>query len=354
MPFDDRLDAAVRDRDETRVRRLVAGACQAKLAELALTQRLPDGVAALVQEEKQQRERSEAKADPLAAAAACPTKRRLRKIPEGRDGFSAMSLDELLLRLPPGSREEVSRGWPDADGEALAEVYRWVLRGLPPGPACRKVRLSRPAELTPNDGPVCGETRGPRTHHDFVAIPEVVADLLREAKSLGFRLSCDPLTGSLLRILAASKPGGNLLELGTGVGVSTAWLLDGLSPDARLTSVDSDGRVQEVARRHLGGDPRVAFQTEDAGPLLGRLRPGSFDLIFADAWPGKFDHLGEALRLLRPGGLYVVDDLRPGPTCPEGHGDRVGRFLADLRARDDLVLARLDWASGVAIVTRRV
>src|SRR5436853_611551 len=53
--------------------------------------------------------------------------------------------------------------------------------------------------------------------------PAVVADLLCEAETLGFRLSCEPLTGSLLRTLAASKPGGTLLELGTGVGVGTDW-----------------------------------------------------------------------------------------------------------------------------------
>lgn len=43
---------------------------------------------------------------------------------------------------------------------------------------------------------------------------------------------------------------------------------------------------------------------------------GAFDLIFADAWPGKFSHLDEALSLLSPGGFYVIDDLsrsRPGP-----------------------------------------
>jgi predicted O-methyltransferase YrrM len=181
--------------------------------------------------------------------------------------------------------------------------------------------------------------------------PAVVANLLREAVSLGFRLSCEPLTGSLLRTLAASKPGGTLLELGTGVGVGTAWLLAGMSADARLTSVDNDGRVQEVARRHLGGDPRVSFLTEDAGPLLGRLTPGSLDLIFADAWPGKFSHLDEALRLLKRGGLYVVDDLLPQPTWPAGHAAKVERLLADLRSRSGLVMTRLVWSSGIAVAT---
>jgi predicted O-methyltransferase YrrM len=184
--------------------------------------------------------------------------------------------------------------------------------------------------------------------------PAIVADLLREAESLGFRLSCEPLTGSLLRTLAASKPGGTLLELGTGVGVGTAWLLAGMTADTRLTSVDNDDRVQEVARRHLGGDPRVAFLTEDAGPLLRRLTPGSFDLIFADAWPGKFTHLDEALRLLERGGLYVIDDLLPQATWPDDHAGKVEGLLADLEARADLVLTWLDWSSGVVVAVRRV
>jgi predicted O-methyltransferase YrrM len=183
--------------------------------------------------------------------------------------------------------------------------------------------------------------------------PGAVADLLREAESLGFHLSCEPQTGSLLRTLAATKPGGTLLELGTGVGVGTAWLLAGLSADARLLSVDNDPHVQEVARRHLGGDPRLTFHTEDAAVLLGRLTPGSFDLIFADAWPGKFSHLDEALRLLRPGGLYVVDDLLPQPSWPAGHAAKVERFLADLPGRSEVILTRLAWSTGIIIATRR-
>jgi predicted O-methyltransferase YrrM len=184
--------------------------------------------------------------------------------------------------------------------------------------------------------------------------PAVVAALLREAESLGFRLSCEPAAGALLRVLAASKPGGNLLELGTGVGVGTAWLLARMSPDARLLTVDNDSPVQEVARRHLGSDPRLAFYDGDAGKLLGKLTAGSFDLIFADAWPGKFSHLDEALRLLRRGGLYVVDDMLPRPGWSEEHVASVERLLGELRRRDELVVAGMEWASGIVVATRVV
>jgi hypothetical protein len=150
MLFDDRLEGAVRDGDDAQVRRLVAGACRAKLAELALSRRLPEWVAALVREEKGRREQGRATTDPLAAAIACPTKMRLRDLREDRDDWSCTPLAELRRRVPAGARHQVFREWPDAGGDDLAEVFRWVLRGLPPDLSCRKVRLSRPAGPRPD------------------------------------------------------------------------------------------------------------------------------------------------------------------------------------------------------------
>jgi tRNA A58 N-methylase Trm61 len=48
--------------------------------------------------------------------------------------------------------------------------------------------------------------------------------------------------------MAASKPGGRMLETGTGTGVGTCWLLDGMDATARLTTVDIDPTVQTIAR----------------------------------------------------------------------------------------------------------
>jgi predicted O-methyltransferase YrrM len=47
-------------------------------------------------------------------------------------------------------------------------------------------------------------------------------------KLSGFTMASDVLTGSLLRTLAGSKPSGKFLELGTGTGLSTSWILDGM------------------------------------------------------------------------------------------------------------------------------
>ena len=122
-------------------------------------------------------------------------------------------------------------------------------------------------------------------------------------------MASEPQTGSLLRTLAASKPSGRFLELGTGTGVGTAWLLAGMDAGSRLDSVDNDAAVSAVARRHLGHDSRVTFHLSDGAQFLSRIAQERFDFIYADTWPGKFTHLDLALSLLRPGGIYLVDDL---------------------------------------------
>ncbi len=183
--------------------------------------------------------------------------------------------------------------------------------------------------------------------------PGVLQGLQDDSAALGFQLACESAVGALLRTLAASKPGGTLLELGTGTGMGTAWLLDGMSADARLVSVDNDPRVIAVARRHLAADPRVTFHSEDAAALLGRLPHGGLDLIFADAWPGKYSHLDLALRLLRPGGLYIVDDMAPQADWPDDHRRAAERLSAALEKRPDLIVTRINWSSGVIIAARR-
>jgi hypothetical protein len=41
--------------------------------------------------------------------------------------------------------------------------------------------------------------------------------------------------------------------------------------------------------------------------------------LFADAWPGNFSHLDQALALVRIGGRHFIDDLFPQRNWPEGH-----------------------------------
>ena len=157
-----------------------------------------------------------------------------------------------------------------------------------------------------------------------------------------------------MRVLAASKPGGRLLELGTGTGVGTAWLLAGMDSASRLDSVDNNADVVAVARRHLGRDPRVTFHIADGAEFLAQAPPGQFDVVYADAWPGKFSHLDEALSLLRVGGIYLVDDLLPQSNWPADHAPKVPVLIKNIEDRPGFAVVKLAWASGLLILVRKV
>ena len=187
--------------------------------------------------------------------------------------------------------------------------------------------------------------------HD--AMPAAWREIDVRTRALGFDMPSEPGAGLMLRTLAASKPGGRLLELGTGTGLATACLAAGMDAAATLISIDNDERPQAVAREVLGEDPRLTFVVADGLGWMADQPPASFDLVFADAWPGKYEGLDLALALLAPGGLYIVDDLLPQPNWPDGHQTRVDALLAVLESHANLATTRLDWASGLVVAARR-
>jgi predicted O-methyltransferase YrrM len=187
----------------------------------------------------------------------------------------------------------------------------------------------------------------------YIRQPQALARILDRTAELEFGMGSEPITGALLRTLAASKPGGRFLELGTGTGIATAWLLDGMDAASELTTVDNDARVQAVAREFLGGERRVTIVTEDGISFLRRQSEGSFDFVFADAMPGKYEALDEALNVVRVGGYYLIDDMLPQPNWPEGHGAKVPALIEALSIRPDFVITPMAWASGLVLAVRQ-
>jgi len=184
-------------------------------------------------------------------------------------------------------------------------------------------------------------------------LPPAVPAILRESEALGFAMASELKVGTLLAALAAAKPAGRLLELGTGTGHGTAWLLAGMDSASTLDTVDTDPDVVAVARRHLGSDARLTFHLADGAQFLQESSPRQYDLIYADAWPGKFSHLDDALALLRTGGIYVIDDLLPQPNWPAGHAPKVPALVGDIERRREFTTVNLAWASGLMLVVRR-
>jgi predicted O-methyltransferase YrrM len=138
--------------------------------------------------------------------------------------------------------------------------------------------------------------------------PKAYQQISAATKASGFDMASDILTCSLLKTLATSKPLGKFLELGTGTGLSTSWILDGLDKDSTLTSIDNDPKFLAIAKDYLGHDDRLTLINTDGAAWFKENEGKKFDYIFADTWHGKYLLLDEAIAMLSKGGIYIIDD----------------------------------------------
>lgn len=78
----------------------------------------------------------------------------------------------------------------------------------------------------------------------------------------------------------------------------------------------------------------------------------AYDFVFADTWSGKYRLLDEALALVKPGGMYVIDDMLPQPNWPDGHAEKVNELIRTLHVLPSWHVTQLDWARGVVIAVK--
>ncbi|MPY66659.1 NUDIX domain-containing protein [Deinococcus sp. SDU3-2] len=191
-----------------------------------------------------------------------------------------------------------------------AECYPLRLLALEPSPEGRPIAWVDPRSLPWADDVQLRQVLAARGETPpALALPPLVVRAVEEAGAYGFSRSCSLETGRLLRTLAASRPGGRVLELGSGWGVGTAWLLSGLDAAARLLTVDVDPACASAVASRLASDPRAEVRCADWRTAL---KGGPFDLIFVDCTPAKGEESLDALAdALRPGGMLVLDDFSP-------------------------------------------
>jgi predicted O-methyltransferase YrrM len=182
-------------------------------------------------------------------------------------------------------------------------------------------------------------------------IPSQYKNIATATMQLDFNMASDLYTGSLLKTLVASKHSARILELGTGSGLATSWIVDGMDKNSLLVTVENNAMLLSIAQQNLK-DKRIEFVLEDGYTWLKEYKGERFDLIFADAMPGKYDLFEEAFALLNNGGFYVIDDMLPQPNWPEGHTERVASFINHLENRNDIILTKLNWSTGIIIAVK--
>lgn len=141
-----------------------------------------------------------------------------------------------------------------------------------------------------------------------------------QARAASADLGVEPVTqagAGLLTFLARLVGAHAAVEIGTGTGVSGLAILDGMSFDGILTSIDSETEHQQAARRALAaaGIPtrRARLIAGMALDVLPKLSDDAYDLVFVDGDPLEtLEYVAQAARLLRTGGVLVVNHAFAG------------------------------------------
>ena len=125
-------------------------------------------------------------------------------------------------------------------------------------------------------------------------------------------------TGEFLSVLVRATAAQRVLEIGTSNGYSTLWLASAArATGGAVTTVELADYKVGLARQNFSRSGLAAYITlvqDDAGRVLERALDAAFDLVFLDAerpeYPGWWPHLK---RVLRPGGLLIVDNATSHP-----------------------------------------
>ena len=120
-----------------------------------------------------------------------------------------------------------------------------------------------------------------------------------------------PQVGRMLEVLATAVAARRVVELGSGFGYSALWFLRGMT-EGRVVMTEGSAENSTQATRFLGmagHDGRFDAMVGDGLVIAASIR-GPVDIVFCDI--DKRDYpkaLPIARRLLRPGGLFIVDNL---------------------------------------------
>jgi predicted O-methyltransferase YrrM len=166
-------------------------------------------------------------------------------------------------------------------------------------------------------------------------VPPELAELYRRMEDDEWaRMMTHPDLGALLEVLVRATGGRAVLEIGTFVGTSAAWMARGLAPDGRVDTLEADtGRADraEAFFADAGLAERIRVHRGPALETLPSLPEGAYDLCYIDADKAGYEaYLDHATRLVRPGGLIVADNVLAGGrvALPERERDESARALA--------------------------
>lgn len=151
-------------------------------------------------------------------------------------------------------------------------------------------------------------------------------------------------TAKFLDFFTATMQPSQILEIGTAIGFSASLMAQHLQADGHLTTIDRYEKMYERAKENfkkMGLEERITLIEGDAADVLPTLE-GSYDLIFMDSAKAKYiEFYPECMRLLRQGGVLIIDDVFQGGTVLDDEAEipkRVRKIHRKLNELFDTVL----------------
>jgi len=131
-----------------------------------------------------------------------------------------------------------------------------------------------------------------------------------------------PGTGAYLRHLAQLLSAQSVVEVGTGSGVGSLWLLDGMIASGTLTSIDDEMEHSAIAKLAFAeaeiAAPRFRLITNIVMDVMTKLADRAYDLVVYRHNPEDLTYaITEAHRILRSGGVFVIDNFFGGSKVPD-------------------------------------
>ncbi len=197
---------------------------------------------------------------------------------------------------------------------------------------------------------------GVREHPVLAKLRERTAPMAQAGMQIG------PDQGAFMAMLVKLIGAKRILEIGTFTGYSSTAMALALPPDGRIICLDVSREWTDIARQawaDAGVADRVNLVLAPAAETLAGLDDDSFDMAFIDAdKPGYDAYYEGCLRVVRPGGLILIDNVLWGGEVadPSATGESVEiiRALNAKVASDERVdHVLLPLADGLTMARRR-
>ena len=147
----------------------------------------------------------------------------------------------------------------------------------------------------------------------FVETDDVLDSVLERAEAAGLpQMQVSPGQGKLLYLMAKIIGAKRIVEVGTLGGYSTVWLARAMRDGGLLSTLEVDAKHAAFARETLSNAGLTNTCEVLEGPALQSMQSltGPVDLVFLDANKDQYPaYLAEAVRLIRPGGLILADNV---------------------------------------------